>query len=109
MKKKRQQEAATEAKALAVLDAKASYFEENNYKGLSVQDLTALLAWYKIPKEKPKKSDMVARWKEIRNPQAFFTSKSKSKCRRQNKFGVRVFPVNHQKAELILGHFDAHT
>ena len=67
MKKKRQQEVATEAKALAVLDAKASYFEKNNYKGVSVQVLTALLAWYKIPKEKLKKSDIVARWKEIRN------------------------------------------
>ena len=34
-------------------------------------------------------------------------SKSRFKCQRQNKFGVRVFPAKHQKAELILGHFDA--
>ena len=52
---------------MAVLDAKASYFEENNYKDVSVQDLTALLAWHKIPKEKLKMSDMVAWWKEICN------------------------------------------
>ena len=29
--------------------------------------LATLLAWYNIPKEKMKKSDMVTRWKEIRN------------------------------------------
>ena len=67
LKKKRQQEATTEAKALAVLDAKARCFEENDYRGISVQDLTTLLAWYNIPKEKMKKSDMVTRWKDIRN------------------------------------------
>ena len=67
LKKKREQQAATEAKALAVLDAKARCFEDNDYRGLSVQDLTTLLAWYNIPKEKMKKSDMVTRWKEIRN------------------------------------------
>ena len=38
-----------------------------HYKGMSVQDLTTLLAWYNIPKQKMKKSDMVTRWKEIRN------------------------------------------
>jgi len=65
-KKKRQQQATTEAKALAVLDAKARCLEENDYRGMSVQDLTTLLAWYNIPKEKMKKSDMIARWKEIR-------------------------------------------
>ena len=65
-KKKRQQQATTEAKALAVLDAKARCLEENDYRGKSVQDLTTLLAWYNIPKEKMKKSDMIARWKEIR-------------------------------------------
>jgi len=67
LKKKREQQAATEAKALAVLDAKARCFEENDYRGMSVQDLATLLAWYNIPKEKMKKSDMVTRWKEIRN------------------------------------------
>ena len=67
LKKKREQQATTEAKALAVLDAKARCFEENDYRGISVQDLTTLLAWYNIPKEKMKKSDMVTRWKDIRN------------------------------------------
>ena len=53
---------------MAVLDAnKARCFEENHYRGMSVQDLTTLLAWYKIPKEKMKKSDMVSQWKKIRN------------------------------------------
>ena len=33
---------------------------------MSVPELTALLAWYNIPKEKMKKSQMVAKWKEIR-------------------------------------------
>ncbi len=65
-KKKRQQLTATEEKALAILDAKASCFEDNDYKGVSVPDLTALLAWYNIPKEKMNKSQMVAKWKEIR-------------------------------------------
>jgi hypothetical protein len=65
-KKKQQQQTATEVKALAILDAKASCFEENDYKGVSVPELTALLAWYNIPKEKMKKSEMVAKWKEIR-------------------------------------------
>jgi hypothetical protein len=32
---------------------------------MSVPELTALLAWYNIPKEKMKKSQMVAKWKEI--------------------------------------------
>ncbi len=54
-----------EAKALAVLDAKASCFEENDYKGVTVQDLSALLAWYNIKKEKMKKQEMVALWKYI--------------------------------------------
>ena len=67
LKKKRQQQPTTEAKALAVLDAKARCFEENDYRGISVQDLTTLLAWYNIPKDKMKKSDMVTRWKDIRN------------------------------------------
>ena len=67
LKKKRQQQEATEARALAVLDAKASCLEENDYRGMSAQELTTLLAWYNIPKEKMKKSDMIARWKEIRN------------------------------------------
>ncbi len=65
-KKKRHQQTATEVKALAILDAKASCFEENNYKGMSVSELTALLAWYTIPKEKMNKPQMVAKWKEIR-------------------------------------------
>jgi hypothetical protein len=65
-KKKRQQQTATEVKALAILDAKASCFEENDYKGVPVPELIALLAWYNIPKEKMKKSQMVAKWKEIR-------------------------------------------
>ena len=65
-KKKRQQQRATEVKALAILDAKASCFEENDYKCVTVPELTALLAWYKILKEKMKKSQMVAKWKEIR-------------------------------------------
>ena len=65
-KKKRQQQTATEVKALAILDAKASCFEENDYKGMSVPELTAFLAWYNISKEKMKKSEMVAKWKEIR-------------------------------------------
>lgn len=65
-KKKRQQQTTTEVKALAILDAKASCFEENDYKGVSVSELTALLAWYNIPKEKMNKSQMVAKWKEIR-------------------------------------------
>ncbi len=65
-KKKRQQLAATEVKALAILDANASCFEDNNYKGVSVPDLTALLAWYNIPKEKMNKPQMIAKWKEIR-------------------------------------------
>ena len=52
LKKKREQQAATEVKALAVLDAKARCFEENDYRGTSVQDLTTLLAWYNILKEK---------------------------------------------------------
>ncbi len=65
-KKKRQQLKATEVKALAVLDAKASCFEDNDYKGMTVQDLTALLAWYNIPKERMNKPQMVAKWKEIR-------------------------------------------
>ena len=65
-KKKRHQQTATEVKALAILDAKASCFEENDYKGVSVPELTALLAWYNISKEKMKKSKVVAKWKEIR-------------------------------------------
>ena len=65
-KKKRQQLTATEEKALAILDAKASCFEDNDYKGVSVPDLTALLAWYNIPKERMNKPQMVAKWKEIR-------------------------------------------
>ena len=65
-KKKQQQQTATEVKALAILDAKASCFEENDYKGVSVPELTALLAWYNILKEKMKKSEMVAKWKEMR-------------------------------------------
>ncbi len=64
-KKTRLQQADVEAKALAALDAKASCFEENDYKGATVQDLSALLAWYNIKKEMLKKSEMVARWKEI--------------------------------------------
>ncbi len=35
-KKKQKQQTATEAKALAVLDAKASWFENNDYKGVAV-------------------------------------------------------------------------
>ena len=46
------QQTATEVKALAILDAKASFFEENDYKGVSVSELTVLLAWYNNPKEK---------------------------------------------------------
>jgi len=65
-KKKRKQQTETEAKALAVLDAKASCFENNDYKGVSVTELAVLLAWYNIPKEKMKKPQMVAKWKEIR-------------------------------------------
>ncbi len=65
-KKKRKQQTATEVKALAVLDAKASCFENNDYKGVSVPEMVALLAWYNIPKEKMKKPQMVAKWKEIR-------------------------------------------
>ena len=66
-KKKRKQQTETEAKALAVLDAKASCFENNDYKGVSVPDMAALLAWYNIPREKMKKQQMVAKWKEIRH------------------------------------------
>ena len=65
-KKKRHQQTATKVKVLAILDAKTSCFEENDYKGVSVSELTALLAWYNIPKEKMNKSQMVAKWKEIR-------------------------------------------
>ena len=66
LKKKRQQNAQTEVKALAVLDALAVNFENDDYRQVSVKDLTTLLAWYEIPREKMKKADMVARWKEIR-------------------------------------------
>ncbi len=65
LKRKRQQQVQTEAKALAVLDAKAICFENNDYKAVSVQNLTTLLAWYNIPKDKMKKADIIARWKEI--------------------------------------------
>jgi hypothetical protein len=66
LKKKRQQQVQMEAKALAVLDAKVICFENNDYKAISVQDLTTLLAWYDIPKDKMKKTDIIAQWKEIR-------------------------------------------
>ena len=55
-----------EAKALAVLDAKALCFENNDYKNVSVADFNALLVWYNVPKEKMKKAQMVAWWKAIR-------------------------------------------
>jgi hypothetical protein len=32
---------------------------------MSVPELTALLAWYNIPKEKMKEPQMVVKWKEI--------------------------------------------
>jgi hypothetical protein len=60
------QQAAVEAKAMMVLDARASSFEMNDYKGVTVEDLKALLAWYNIKKDKMKKPEMVAKWKEIR-------------------------------------------
>ncbi len=37
-KKQQQQQTATKVKALAILNAKASCFEENDYKGMSVPD-----------------------------------------------------------------------
>ena len=49
------------------LDAKASCFENNDYKGVSVPEMAALLVWYNIPREKMKKQQMVAKWKEIRH------------------------------------------
>ena len=55
-----------EETALAVLDAKALCFENNNYKNVSVADFNALLVWYNVPKEKMKKAQMVAWWKAIR-------------------------------------------
>jgi hypothetical protein len=66
LKKTRLQQAAAEEKALAVLDAKALCFENDDYKGVSVGDLGTLLAWYNVPKEKMKKAQMVAWWKGIR-------------------------------------------
>ena len=66
-KKRLQWMASEEEKALAVLDAKALFFENNDYKTVSVADFNVLLAWYDVPKEnKMKKAQMVAWWKEIR-------------------------------------------
>jgi hypothetical protein len=68
IKKTRLQRMASEEKALAVLDAKALCFDNNDYKSVSVADFYALLAWYDVPKEnKMKKTQMVAWWKEIRS------------------------------------------
>jgi hypothetical protein len=44
---------------------KAACFESNNYKDVLMKELDTLLQWYDISKEKMKKADKVARWREI--------------------------------------------
>jgi hypothetical protein len=53
-------------KAMALLVEKAACFESNQYKDVSTKDLDLLLQWYDVPKEKMKKADKVAKWREIR-------------------------------------------
>ena len=48
-----------------ILVEKAACFESNNSKDVSTKELDTLLQWYDIPKEKMKKADKVARWREI--------------------------------------------
>ena len=51
---------------MEVLDAKALCFENTEYKGVLVGDLTMLLSWYSAPKEKRmKNAQMVDWWKRI--------------------------------------------
>jgi hypothetical protein len=53
-------------KAMALLVEKAACFESNQYMDVSTKDLDLLLQWYDIPKEKMKKADKDAKWREIR-------------------------------------------
>ena len=71
-----------------------------------MQDLSTLLAWYNIPKEKMKKSDMVTRWKEIRNnhvpPPTF------ERWMPQDKLGLEQLKTSEiSMAETALGRYAA--
>jgi len=55
-----------QTKTMALLVEKAACFESNQYNDVSTKDLDLLLQWYGIPKEKMKKADKVAKWREIR-------------------------------------------
>jgi hypothetical protein len=66
LKKELGAKAELQAKAMALLLEKAACFESNQYKDVSTKDLDLLLQWYDVPKEKMKKADKVAKWREIR-------------------------------------------
>jgi hypothetical protein len=66
LKKTLQAKSALQTKAMALLVEKAACFELNQYKNVSTKDLDLLLQWYRVPKEKMKKADKVAKWREIR-------------------------------------------
>ena len=66
LKKTLQAKSKLQTKAMALLMEKAACFESNQYKDVSTKDLDLLLQWYGVPKEKMKKADKVAKWREIR-------------------------------------------
>ncbi len=59
IKKTRLQWMALEEKALAVLDAKALCFDNNDYKSDSAADFNELLAWYDVLKENKMKKAQI--------------------------------------------------
>ena len=66
LKKTLQLNAELAKKGMAILVEKAACFELNQYKDVSTKDRDLLLQWYDVPKEKMKKADKVAKWREIR-------------------------------------------
>ncbi len=64
LKKTLQNKAELQEKGMAIMVEKAACFESNNYKDILTKELDMLLHWYDIPKEKMKKADKVAWWRE---------------------------------------------
>jgi hypothetical protein len=65
LKKNLQLKAELHNKGMAILVQKEASFESNNYRDASTKELDMLLLWYDVPKEKTKKAEKVARWREI--------------------------------------------
>ena len=65
LKKTLQAKSELQTKAMALLVEKAACFESNQYKDVLTKDLD-LIQWHDVPKEKMKKADKVAKWREIR-------------------------------------------